>query len=388
MIPNLIRHKENVMKKRLFRFAQALIGILLIAVFLFGTAGDRGGAIAASPISVPETVVEDGNISVKTDPSGVGWKAATRPWTTERMQAAKPLDLQVAQGEFNMTLAPEATVAEPTFSPSALPGNAKVAPTGFEELNIVSFASPLGYSYPAPFSRWSLTMPNFTKKFPYQTAGVLFFSDGVFDYRCSASSIGNYAIWTAGHCVHAGNGLFSGWYEDFVFVPAYRDGAAPFGIWIGSNAWTNTSWYNSGDLRFDLGGVVLNTNGLGQKISFVVGNLGFQTGLPVQQAWIDFGWPAESPFGGKYLQICASSYAYSDGNFAAPQPVGIGCDQTGGSSGGPWIKDFSYAAGATNYVNGHNSYRYTTPSHPLEMFSPYFGGAASSLRNSLVTDTP
>jgi hypothetical protein len=61
---------------------------------------------------------------------------------------------------------------------------------------------------------------------------------------------------------------------------------------------------------------------------------------------------------------------------------------TGGSSGGPWIQGFSYGAGPTNYLNGHNSYRYISPNHPLEMFSPYFGTAANSLRNALIGDAP
>jgi hypothetical protein len=62
--------------------------------------------------------------------------------------------------------------------------------------------------------------------------------------------------------------------------------------------------------------------------------------------------------------------------------MGIGCDLTGGSSGGPWITKFSGASGSANYLNGHNSYRYT--SHPQEMFSPYFGSQAQSLWYTLV----
>lgn len=374
------------MKQRSVRVFKFLIVFLLLAVFLLGAAGDRGGVIAASPASVQGAEAQEGNISARSDGSGGTWKAATKPWTKERMLAAKPADLMGVSGEFNVTLEGATSDTQMGAVPSALPGNAKPALTTLEEMDLVSFASPLGYSYPAPFSRWTHALSN--KKFPYSTAGVLFFSMYGGDYRCSASSIGNYAVWTAGHCVHAGDGQFAGWAYDVVFIPGYNNGNAPFGIWTAANLWTNTNWYNSSDLRYDLGGAVLNTNGAGQKISFVVGNLGFMYGASVQQHWIDFGWPAEPPFGGKYLNICAASYAYSDGNFASPQPVGIGCDMTGGSSGGPWIVGFSYGAGPTNYLNGHNSYRYINPNHPLEMFSPYFGGAANSLRNALISDTP
>jgi hypothetical protein len=55
---------------------------------------------------------------------------------------------------------------------------------------------------------------------------------------------------------------------------------------------------------------------------------------------------------------------------------------TGGSSGGPWILNFSGQAGGTNYLNGNNSYRYTM--HPQELFSPYFGDAAKLLYDELI----
>ena len=56
---------------------------------------------------------------------------------------------------------------------------------------------------------------------------------------------------------------------------------------------------------------------------------------------------------------------------------------TGGSSGGPWITNFSGDAGSANYLNGHNSYRYSEG--PEEMFSPYFGDAAQNLRDELIS---
>jgi hypothetical protein len=60
----------------------------------------------------------------------------------------------------------------------------------------------------------------------------------------------------------------------------------------------------------------------------------------------------------------------------------MGCDMTRGSSGGPWIRKFSGVAGSANYLNGNNSYRYT--SHPEEMFSPYFGEGAKTLYEQLL----
>ena len=119
----------------------------------------------------------------------------------------------------------------------------------------------------------------------------------------------------------------------------------------------------------------MDTNTSGLSISQVVGNLGFAYNLSNNQHWFSFGYPSESPFTGKTQEICVSSFAYHDTSMGIPYPVGVGCNMTTpGSRGGPWIQGFNGLAGTSNYLNGNNSYRYT--SHPEEMFSPYFGNKA------------
>lgn len=235
----------------------------------------------------------------------------------------------------------------------------------------------LGYSYPAPFTRWE----NFAdyRIWPYRTVGKLFFKVGGQSFVCSASSIGGCAILTAGHCVHAGNNSPDGWATDVVFVPAYRDGDTPYGQWPARYLVTRTYWYQNGipkGLSQDIGGAVLHRQN-GRMISQRVGWLGFAWNWSRIQHWLSMGYPAASPFNGQRMQINAASYAY-DGNVGAnPKPVGMGNDLTGGSSGGPWVWQF----GSNNYANGVNSYRIRT--RPKEMFSPYFGNAAKSLYDTL-----
>jgi V8-like Glu-specific endopeptidase len=248
---------------------------------------------------------------------------------------------------------------------------------------VFSFASPLGYTYPPPFTRYG----NFMRytRYPYTTIGVLFFKQYGVSYRCSASSIGNYAIWTTGHCTHAGDNSSSGWSYDVVFIPAYNSGAAPYGQWSAANLIVSTSWYTSGNLANDVGGAILYTLG-GWKISQRVGWLGFAYNQSSNLHWTDIAYPSVLPFSGKYQQICAASYAYSYTAVGTPYPTGIGCDMTGGSSGGPWIYKFSGNAGATNYLNGHNDFRRT--GYPQEMFSPYFGTTAYNTWYALVNTAP
>ena len=61
---------------------------------------------------------------------------------------------------------------------------------------------------------------------------------------------------------------------------------------------------------------------------------------------------------------------------SGPNPYAIGCDMTGGSSGGPFIMRFK----AGSYINGHNDYKYINPALPLAMFSPYLDTQANQVR--------
>jgi V8-like Glu-specific endopeptidase len=251
-------------------------------------------------------------------------------------------------------------------------------PTGDE----APTATSGGYNYPPPFTRHEIFCPY--TLYPYITIGRLFFKQNNNSYSCSAASIGNHAVWTAGHCVHSGNGKGSGWSTNAVFVPAYKDGSAPLGQWSASRLATRTEWYNKGlpgGLWEDMGGAILHLLG-GKKISQRVGWLGFAWNWSKYQHWHALGYPAAPPFNGKRLNVCAASFAYNGNVSGAVKPNAIGCDMTGGCSGGPWILRF----GAGNHLNGNNSYRRT--SNPQELLSPHFDNRAKSLRDILVNGKP
>jgi hypothetical protein len=164
------------------------------------------------------------------------------------------------------------------------------------------------------------------------------------------------------------------------FVPAYRSGTAPFSTWTASTLWTKPAWINSGNLREDRGFVILNSNSSGAPIQNVTGSEGIAFNQGYLQHVVDFGYPAASPFNGETEQLCLASFEEQDPFIggAGSLPWGIGCDQTGGSGGGGWVIRYGASGG---YVNGHNDYKYTSPSRPLEMFSPYFDNSELSLYN-------
>ena len=60
--------------------------------------------------------------------------------------------------------------------------------------------------------------------------------------------------------------------------------------------------------------------------------------------------------------------------------MGIGCDMTSGSSGGPWVTMWRRGS----YINSVNSYRYTS-TQPLAMYGPYLDILANQVRCAAAT---
>lgn len=84
---------------------------------------------------------------------------------------------------------------------------------------------------------------------PYPSAfGKVFFtSNSGVNYVCSGAAVlsaNESVVWTAGHCVNEGPGAF---YKNFLFVPAYRDGSAPYGKFAGLTLLTTSGWQASGE---------------------------------------------------------------------------------------------------------------------------------------------
>jgi V8-like Glu-specific endopeptidase len=382
------------MKKNPNRFASIILAVLFLTIFVVGVMSFNNSPVVASSGDSKSTTDEitEGKGVISSRGTDKELTVASQPWSKERMEAAIPYPLEPLDGKPDANIELAHSDDLPGLIPSKPPEGVNITTNVEKEAAILSNTAPLNYTYPAPYTQYE----NFDsyEVFPYSTIGVLFFSRYGFDYRCSAASIGNFAIWTAGHCIHAGDNSNDGWSYNVIFVPAYKNGIAPFGIWPverddnnKENIWTRTEWSSSEDYRFDFGGAILDTNTSGKSISDVVGSLGFAYNLSINPHWFSFGYPAQFPFDGKTQEICTSSFAYSDGNFPpSPYPSGMGCNMTKGSSGGPWIYQFNGLVGETNYLNGNNSYRYIN--QPEEMLSPYFGNEAKELWDTLMMESP
>ena len=330
-----------------------------------------------------------------------GLQAAARPWTREEMLSAVPVDVPGVNDETLAMWAAESisksaydTKGGPGFEPGAAPGG-RVDKRVMDALSLGVEQAGMnkGYSYPPPYTRYE-TFPNYTG-YPHATVGKVFFTKpGIGNFVCSASSVGGDAVITVAHCIH--DSATTTFWTNWVFIPAYKNGVAPFGQWSANILYYLSAYRNggSGDSRYDIGGAVLNRNS-GLKISQKVGFLGFawnQSTSSTSAHWAVIGYPQAAPFNGNNQYICQASYAYNAGG-SAPSPIAVGCDQTGGTSGGPWVRNYAGISGAVNYVNGVNSYRRCFDAacnslYTQELFSPYFDNNSKVLKDCLVNSTP
>lgn len=305
--------------------------------------------------AVPRTMMDDpGGESPDSAPDRPGVSGAGQPPALEK-PALEPLEkrLRVLDGSSsNSTRPSDGSSGAASLSAERFAGNAAVAyDVGFRR---------------AYFSSQSLVPVEADRAYPYSAIGRLFFRiPGKGNFACSGSVISPRLVLTAGHCVHSGSGDENGWYTDFEFVPAYRDGVAPFSTWTGTAAFTTTPWYNGKDRVPNAADYAVieiqdqTIDGVSRKIGEVVGYLGYQTDRLIPNHAHLLGYPVAFDDGERMHQVTAKSFRKSSEN-----TVLYGSDMTEGSSGGPWIMNFGPTAGgqaglaepARNQVIGVTSY--------------------------------
>jgi len=322
-------------------------------------------------------------------------------WTPERLSSAQPMDLIPVDSN----VAPSPT-REPEKGPAGFvegqPPIAKLPADASEQLlQALGEQAPLlapGFNYVYPFSTYADADYNM---YPDQTIGRLFFTlDGV-NYSCSASVIRPHTLVTARHCVYNyGNGH---WATNEVFYPALYNGFSNGkygGAWYGRRSATWVS--GAATLDYDIGFIQLfdhNHSGCGGSsntppIESYTGYLGYTyNGDFSQRQWAIFGYPAatnsvdHNPFNGNWM-IRSDAATGQVASFGYTNTTEVGSDQTGGTSGGPWIIGYSPAVNSTfcanntypgtgthggcDYVNSVNSFKFTNPDHSLAINGPQF----------------
>jgi hypothetical protein len=282
-------------------------------------------------------------------------------WTAERLASAKPRDfVRTARG----------------FEPAAKPGGGGGGGT------TVTGAS------------WTGTGT------VNRSVGKVFFTLGGGNWQCSGAVATDGGrsdrslVLTAGHCaVDETTGAFA---TNWMFIPAWDEKPATYsgactnsllGCWtattiVAHRNFATAGGFNSQATRHDFAFAVVPAGGhdgaqLDAKVTpFGLANFGSITKGTQMYA---FGFPAAGKYKGNDLTYCAGKIIEDVYNDNATW--GMGCNMTGGSSGGPWFASFSAGSGLLGSLN---SYGY---SGVRNMYGPKFNNATQSVYNAALSAT-
>ena len=205
----------------------------------------------------------------------------------------------------------------------------------------------------------------------YRQNGVVFIVTPFGLGRCSGTAVNspNYSVvFTAAHCVREA-GRYGGWFDGgWVFVPGYRYGQRPFGVFPAKWIDTTKRWRTVGTENYDVGAAVVRRNARRQLLTKAVGGAGIAWGLPARQVFDVHGYPAAYPYDGETQRICRQTPFLGHGtlSFLDPGPLNLAADcfVTGGASGGGWTIGGNVLNSVTNY--GYENDKSTD-------FGAYFG---------------
>lgn len=212
----------------------------------------------------------------------------------------------------------------------------------------------------------------------FRVHGAIFLSFGIFGYgRCSGTAVrsrNRSVVFTAAHCLNSG-GKRSRWFPGrVVFVPAYRYGQRPFGVFPARWIDTTKQWRASGSENFDVGAMVVRSNVAGKKLGEAVGGAGIAWNLKPNQIFDVHGYPAEAPFDGETQRICRGTpfLGHDSISFVFPGPLNlaVSCGLTGGASGGGWTIE----GDTLNSVTDYGYFDETSPA-----YGAYFGAEVARL---------
>ncbi|QMU70807.1 serine protease [Streptacidiphilus sp. P02-A3a] len=185
-------------------------------------------------------------------------------------------------------------------------------------------------------------------------------------HHCTASVVDSPAgdiIVTAGHCLTTGSTTSD------VFIPGYRDGTAPHGVWQISSVVEADAWTSGGDVDDDVAFAVVEPLN-GRSIESVVGSYTLGTDA-VSSAQVQLtGYPSAS----NEPISCTG-----DGSAFTADQLQIYCTAyTNGTSGSGWISGYDPATGTGTLIGVIGGYE-TGGDTPDVSYSPLFGSSVRAL---------
>lgn len=325
-------------------------------------------------------------------------------WTAERLLSAKPFNIDPRLGTDGRPMAAAQVPAQAAGksikskgAPPAVPPEARQAKVLISEsdlqahqaevqaLNAASPVIPQAFSpIGATFTTSRVFPANATTMYPYSTVGALFWTDPAdnSNWFCSASVLRLRVVATAGHCVAspATSTSPAHFHTNFLFIPGWRNGTAPFGTFTWRWATTTATWfYSNGSVpnAQDVGLIVMNDRN-GYKLGQYTGYLGYWTNQLSNNNVTMLGFPCNLD-GCELLEAnYAQTFEYGGNNTYI-----FGSNFGGGSSGGPYIRDFGRAPSGSLTSEGGNWLVAVNSYGPINLGYLYSG--ASNLNNEFLT---
>ncbi|WP_035806045.1 trypsin-like serine peptidase [Kitasatospora mediocidica] len=199
--------------------------------------------------------------------------------------------------------------------------------------------------------------------------GAVFTRSASGDHFCTASvvdSAGQNLIVTAAHCVYDPG---VGQRNDLVFVPGYRGGETPSGVWPLAAITVDQSWADSGNPDMDVAFAVVQPQG-GKQVQQVLGANKLGIGKGYQLDVRVTGYPSSSD-----VPITCVNQTVQQ----SPTQLRISCpDYTGGTSGSPWVTGFDPATRTGTVVGVIGGYQ-QGGNTPDVSYSSYFGDKVQAL---------
>jgi len=306
-------------------------------------------------------------------------------WTPELLRDALPLPRAAMDRDALATAAEQNEVALPAASHGAR-GDGRGPTAGIrpdlhnrlfdlDDRAVSASSEKANGSTGAYFTSARLIPQTADTTFPYSTVGKLYFTiPGVGNRFCSGAVLRSRVVVTAAQCLHSGTSN-PGFFTNFLFVPAYRSGLAPFGSWTWDYVVVNTTWSQGGGTlpnAADYGMIEMDDqtiNGVLRKIGAVTGFVGYQTLKLIPNHAHILAYASNFDGGERMHQVTAQSFRKVSNN------VEYGSDMRGGSGGGPLIQDFGDNAalvrliGVVSYYNNSTNIKTEGASIPDTRFT-------------------